>query len=82
MARSASARQPSSYLRRKQFRDRFRIHKITKMEFMYSLASRDDKYALRLNEKIVLLAQMNHVCNVLKKDKGIYGVWKVSPKED
>jgi hypothetical protein len=42
------------------------------MEFMCSLASRDDKYQLNINEKIVLLAQMNHVCNVLKKDKGVY----------
>lgn len=42
------------------------------MEFMCSLASRDDKYQLHLNEKIVLLAQMNHVCNVLKKDKGAF----------
>jgi hypothetical protein len=40
------------------------------MDFMCSLATRDDKYALHLNEKIVLLAQMNHLCNVLKKDKG------------
>lgn len=42
------------------------------MDFMCTLASRDDKYALRLNEKIILLAQMNHVCNVLKKDKGLF----------
>ena len=43
------------------------------MEFMCNLVNRDDKYALNLNEKIVLLAQMNHICNVLKKEKGIYG---------
>jgi len=39
---------------------------------MCSLVSRDDKYVLTLNENIVLLAQMNHICNVLKKDKGLY----------
>lgn len=43
------------------------------MEFMCSLVNREDKYQLNLNENIVLLAQMNHVCNVLKKDKGVYG---------
>ena len=44
---------------------------------MCSLVNKEDKYALNLNEKIVLLAQMNHVCNVLKKDKGIYGEFTV-----
>lgn len=39
---------------------------------MCSMINREDKYSLNLNENIVLLAQMNHVCNVLKKDKGIY----------
>ena len=43
------------------------------MDFMRSLVNRPDKYSLNLNEKIVLLSQMNHVCNVLKKDKGVYG---------
>jgi hypothetical protein len=42
------------------------------MEFMCRLCNKEDKYHLNLNEKIVLLGQMNHVCNVLKKDKGIY----------
>jgi hypothetical protein len=39
---------------------------------MCSLVSRDDKYTLTLNENIVLLAQMNHICNVLKKDKVLF----------
>jgi hypothetical protein len=72
LARSARANHDVAYLKRRQGRDRFSIHKLTNMEFMCSLASREDKYQLHLNEKIVLLAQMNHVCNVLKKDKGIY----------
>jgi len=73
LARSArGGHQELSYLRRREGRDRFSIHKLTNMEFMCSLASREDKYQLRLNEKIVLLAQMNHVCNVLKKDKAVY----------
>jgi hypothetical protein len=39
---------------------------------MCGLVNREDKYSLTLNECIVLLAQMNHVCNVLQKDKGVY----------
>jgi hypothetical protein len=73
LARSArGGHQELSYVRRREGRDRFSIHKLTNMEFMCSLASREDKYQLRLNEKIVLLAQMNHVCNVLNKDKTLY----------
>ena len=40
---------------------------------MCNLVNDEDKYVLNLNEYIVLLAQMNHVCNVLKKDKGMIG---------
>ena len=40
---------------------------------MCNLVNDEDKYALNLNENIVLLAQMNHVCNVLKKEKGMIG---------
>ena len=44
---------------------------------MCSLVNREQKYTLNLNEKIVLLAQMNHVCNVMKKDKGVYAEFSV-----
>ena len=72
LARSAHFNHDVSYLKRRYGRDRYNIHKLTNMDFMCSLASREDKYSLNLNEKIVLLAQMNHICNVLKKDKGLY----------
>lgn len=72
LARSAKNNHDVSYLKRRYGRDRYSIHKLTNMEFMCSLINREDKYHLNLNEKIVLLAQMNHVCNVLKKDKGIF----------
>ena len=73
LARSANANHDVSYLKRRYGRDRYNIHKLTNLDFMCSLVNREDKYVLNLNEKIVLLAQMNHVCNVLKKDKTIYG---------
>lgn len=72
LARSAKNNHDVSYLKRRYGRDRYSIHKLTNMDFMCSLINREDKYHLNLNEKIVLLAQMNHVCNVLKKDKGIF----------
>ena len=46
------------------------------MDFMCTLVNREDQYHLNLNECIVLLAQMNHVCNVLKKDKGLYSEFR------
>lgn len=73
LARSAKFNHEVSYLKRRFGRDRYNIHKLTNMEFMCNMVNREDKYSLNLNECIVLLAQMNHVCNVLKKDKGVYG---------
>lgn len=72
LARSAKHNHDISYLKRRFGRDRYNIHKLTNLEFMCGLVNREDKYSLTLNECIVLLAQMNHVCNVLQKDKGIY----------
>lgn len=72
LARSSSHNHNVAHFRRIRAKDRYNIHKLTNIQFMIWLGTHQHQYFLTLNEKIMLLAQINHVCNVLKRDKAQY----------
>lgn len=69
LARSASHNHNIEHSKRKYVKDRYSIHKLTNVDFMCHIVNFDHKYELSMNEKIILLAQLNHILEVMKKNK-------------
>lgn len=69
LARAASHNHNIEHLKRKRAKDRYSIHRLTNLSFMMEMVQFGYKYNLSMNEKIILLAQMNHVVEVLGKNR-------------
>jgi hypothetical protein len=68
MVRAAGHNHNIVHLKRKYPKDRFSIHRLTNLEFMCGLVIYPKKYNFNQNEKIVLLAQFNHIIKVMGKN--------------
>ena len=69
LARAAGHNHNIQHMKRKYAKDRYSIHRLTNLSFMCDLVLLDHQYKLTMNEKIILLAQMNHVIEVMQKDR-------------
>ena len=72
LARAANHNHNIEHIKRKYAKDRYSIHKLTNLRFMCDIATMDHRYKLTINEKILLLAQMNHVIEVTGKNRYIF----------
>jgi hypothetical protein len=72
LARAASHNHNVQHMKRKFLKDRFSIHKLTNIRFLTHLVRFEHKYNLKMNENILLLAQFNHILEILGKNKAIY----------
>jgi hypothetical protein len=68
MVRAAGQGHDIVHLKRKFPKDRFSIHRLTNLEFMCNLVIFPQKYNFSQNEKIILLAQFNHIIKVMGKN--------------
>ena len=69
LARAAAHNHNIAHMKRKQLKDRFSIHQLTNIEFMCHVVNCHFQFNLRINEKIVLLAHMNHIIEVMNKKR-------------
>lgn len=74
LARAAGHNHNISHLKRKLPKDRYSIHRLTNITFMMNIVNFKNKYNLTQNEKIILLAQIIHIIQVMGKDMSHYAL--------